>query len=62
MALGTIPSTAAGMPVGATLTTPGGYLLGEEDRCVSSMETHLLHTALSVWLLMTPEVQKSCRQ
>lgn len=27
MALGTIPSTAAGMPVGATLTTPGGYLL-----------------------------------
>lgn len=25
--LGTIPSTAAGMPVEATLTTPGGYLL-----------------------------------
>lgn len=27
MGLGTIPSTAAGMPVEATLTTPGGYLL-----------------------------------
>lgn len=30
MALGTMPSTAAGMPAGATPTTPGGYLLGEE--------------------------------
>lgn len=30
MALGTMPSTAAGMPLGATPTTPGGYLLGEE--------------------------------
>lgn len=29
--LGTIPSTAAGMPVEATLTTPGGYLLREEN-------------------------------
>lgn len=29
--LGTIPSTAAGMPVAATLTTPGGYLLREEN-------------------------------
>lgn len=26
MALGTMPSTAAGMPLGATPTTPGGYL------------------------------------
>lgn len=32
MGLGTIPSTAAGMPVEATLTTPGGYLLGGETR------------------------------
>lgn len=31
MGLGTIPSTAAGMPVEATLTTPGGYLLREEE-------------------------------
>lgn len=31
MGLGTIPSTAAGMPVEATLTTPGGYLLGGEN-------------------------------
>lgn len=30
IALGTMPSTAAGMPLGATPTTPGGYLLGEE--------------------------------
>lgn len=29
--LGTIPSTAVGMPVGATLTTPGGYLLRKEN-------------------------------
>lgn len=26
MALGTMPSTAVGMPLGATPTTPGGYL------------------------------------
>lgn len=32
MALGTIPSTAVGSPGGATLTTPGGYLLKEEER------------------------------
>lgn len=29
--LGTIPSTAAGMPVEATLTTPGGYLLRNQN-------------------------------
>lgn len=28
IALGTMPSTAVGMPLGATPTTPGGYLLG----------------------------------
>lgn len=32
MGLGTIPSTAAGMPVEATLTTPGGYLLGGDKQ------------------------------
>lgn len=61
MALGTIPSTAAGMPVGATLTTPGGYLLGEEGRHVRSLETHLLHSPFCM-VINDPEVQKSWRQ
>lgn len=52
MALGTIPSTAEGMPGGATLTTPGGYLLreGKEDSLDTSALEHK-HLNSQVFLL-----------